>query len=127
MKNKILVIDDDVLSLQITRDSLEYADYDVVTAKDVTEAIAKLRSEKIDLVILDLILPGTDGFGFLDICKNDSELKKIPVIAFTGRDSIEDVEKLKRRGVLACLIKDKTPPWHLENVVGLILEQKQKK
>ncbi|MFH1578262.1 MAG: response regulator [Candidatus Omnitrophota bacterium] len=122
-KKKILLIDDDALTLMITRDSLQDADYEVVIAKDGKEGIAKLKSENVDLVILDLILPDIDGFAFLDTCKGDPQTKDVPVIAFTGRDSSEDIDKLKSRGALACLVKHKTPPGHLENIIRMIFEQ----
>jgi len=126
MKRKILVVDDDPLSRLMIREALEQAEYEVATAKDIKEGLGKLRSEKIDLVVLDIILPGSSGYDFLDNCKNDKATKDIPIIAFTGRDSDEDIDRLKRMGALACLVKDKTPPGHLENIIKMIFEQQSK-
>jgi len=120
MKKKILVVDDNRLSLEIARSNLEQAGYEVATAGDGNEGLEKLQKEKPDLVILDLVLPGLDGFGFLNICKKDSATKHIPVIVLTGRDSKEDMDEVRRLGALDCLVKYRVPSNLLREYIKTI-------
>ena len=120
MKKKILVVDDNRLSLEFARSNLEQAGYEVTTAGDGNEGLEKLQKEKPDLVILDLVLPGLDGFGFLNICKKDSATRHIPVIVLTGRDSKEDMDEVRRLGALDCLVKYRVPPNLLREYIKTI-------
>jgi len=119
-EKKILVVDDNRLSLEIARSNLEQAGYEVATAGDGNEGLEKLQKEKPDLVILDLVLPGLDGFGFLNICKKDSATKHIPVIVLTGRDSKEDMDEVRRLGALDCLVKYRVPSNLLREYIKTI-------
>lgn len=65
-RSKILVVDDDPDILEALTTLLETQDYTVVTARDGIEGLAKLREEKPDLMILDLLMPKMDGFA---VCK----------------------------------------------------------
>ena len=110
MDKKILVVDDNRLSREINCSTLESAGYKTIMASDGNEGLSLLRSGKVDLVILDLIMPGLDGFGFLGVCKNDPLLKDIPVIVITGRDSQEEINMVKGLGACECLAKHRMPP-----------------
>lgn len=118
---KVLVVDDNRLSLETVRQTLEQAGYDVITIEDGREGLEILKKIKVDLVVLDLILPGLDGFGFLAICKKDPETKHIPVIVLTGRDSKEEIEEVKRLGALDCFVKYRMPPVKLRDYIETIL------
>ena len=109
MKKKILIIDDNRLSLEISRRTLEEAGYEVATAMSGEEGLEGLKNQKVDLIILDLILPGIDGFGFINVCKNNPALKNIPILVLSSRDSQEEIDKAKRMGALDCFVKHKMP------------------
>jgi CheY-like chemotaxis protein len=83
-KAKILVVDDDPDFVETTRLVLESKPYEVITAQDGNEGIAKAKKEKPDLVILDIIMPVKDGFNAAEEFKNDAELRKIPIIMLTS-------------------------------------------
>ena len=83
-KAKILIIDDDPDFVEATKLVLESKPYDVISAKDGNEGIAKAKQEKPDLIILDIIMPVKDGFNAAEELKKDEELGKIPVIILTS-------------------------------------------
>ena len=83
-KAKILLIDDDPDFVESTKLVLESKPYEVITAYNGNEGLAKARKEKPDLIILDIIMPFKDGFNAAEDLKKDLELKKIPVIMLTS-------------------------------------------
>ncbi len=91
MPKKILVIDDEPKIVEICRDYLRAAGYDVITAGDGTQGLSLARLQKPDLIVLDLMLPGMDG---LDVCRSlrrDSN-SNVPIIMLTAR--IEEADRL---------------------------------
>lgn len=83
---KILLVDDDVDFCEATKLLLESKTYEVVLAYDGKEGLDKVRTEKPDLVILDVMMPEMNGYDVCVILKADPELKKIPVILLTAVD-----------------------------------------
>lgn len=81
---KILLIDDDPDFVEATKLVLESKPYQVITAADGSEGIAKAKKEKPDLIILDIIMPVKDGFNAAEEFKKDAELQKIPIIMLTS-------------------------------------------
>ncbi len=86
MQGKILIVDDDPDILDAITMILESQDYQVVTARDGIEALAKLKAEKPDLMILDLLMPKMDGFA---VCKELqdprwSKFKNTPILILTS-------------------------------------------
>ena len=89
MAQKILVIDDEAKIVEICRDYLHAANYDVITAGDGLKGLAMARTHKPDLVVLDLMLPGMDG---LDVCRTLRREGNVPIIMLTAR--VEEPDKL---------------------------------
>lgn len=85
----ILLVDDETSILDVVRYNLEKANYRVVTARDGLEAIHLTQSEKPDLLILDLMLPGLDGF---EVCRRIRAESSVPIIMLTARD--EEVDRV---------------------------------
>jgi two-component system alkaline phosphatase synthesis response regulator PhoP len=83
-KGKILVVDDEPDVVDMLRMMLENASYEVVSAYDGKEGIEKAKEEKPDAIVLDLMMPGMDGFEACKEMKNDPELKAIPVLVLTA-------------------------------------------
>lgn len=81
---RILLIDDDPDFVEATKTVLESKPYEVIIAYDGDDGLRKAREESPDLIILDVIMPGTDGFSTAEQLKKDAELKKIPVIILTS-------------------------------------------
>ena len=85
-KGKILVVDDDPDILEALITILETQDYVVVTARNGIEGLAKLREEKPDLMILDLLMPKMDGFAVYKELKDPrwSEYAKVPILVLSS-------------------------------------------
>lgn len=81
---KILLIDDDVDFVEVTRTVLESKPYEVIVACEGNEGLQKARKENPDLIILDIIMPVKDGFITAEQLKKDPELSKIPVLMLTS-------------------------------------------
>jgi CheY-like chemotaxis protein len=81
---RILVVDDDHVFVDATRAVLESKDYKVSVAYDGDEGLQKARDEKPDAIILDIIMPTTDGFTVCEQLKEDPELAGIPVLVLTS-------------------------------------------
>jgi len=98
MKTPILVVDDGIDSWNLLSTVLRAHDYDPVWAADGMQATnAALRHEP-QVILLDLGLPGGDGFCVLERLKNNTRLCHIPVIVVTGRDPREAEEKARSLG-----------------------------
>jgi len=83
-KAKILVVDDEPDMVKMLTMSLENASYEVVDAYNGKEGLKKVRKEKPDVIVLDLMMPEMDGFEMCKLIKNDPELENIPVIVLTA-------------------------------------------
>jgi two-component system alkaline phosphatase synthesis response regulator PhoP len=83
-KARILMVDDDKVLVAATKVVLESKDYQVSTAYDGDEGLAKAKAEKPDLIILDIIMPTQDGFTVCEQIKNDPEMEKIPILIMTS-------------------------------------------
>ncbi len=92
MSQHILVVDDDKQIARLVRSYLEQAGYQVAVAYDGDEALRRVRSEKPDLIVLDLMLPGKDGWEITRIIRGDQALAAIPIIMLTAR--VEDTDKI---------------------------------
>ncbi|HEY6042405.1 MAG TPA: response regulator transcription factor [Anaerolineae bacterium] len=85
----VLIVDDEVKIVQIARDYLEHAGFAVLTARDGKSALAAIRAEKPDLVLLDLGLPEMDG---LDVTRTARKDSNVPIIMLTARS--EEADKI---------------------------------
>lgn len=93
---KILVVEDDPDTLELLARSLERSGYGVVTANDGERALELLVSASPDLVILDLVLPGVDGF---EICRRIRLNSQIPIVVLTARGDEDDIMRGFRLGI----------------------------
>ncbi|MBE2221556.1 MAG: response regulator transcription factor [Anaerolineae bacterium] len=91
-KQRILVVDDDKEVVRLMRAYLEQAGYEVLVAYDGETAVHNLRREKPDLVLLDLMLPGMDGWEITRLMRSDATLSTIPIIMLTAR--VDDTDKI---------------------------------
>jgi CheY-like chemotaxis protein len=84
--SRVLIVDDSETIVNFLRMVLESEKYDVDTASDGTEGIAKAHQSLPDLIITDSIMPGMDGFAFLRALRTDPATEAIPVIMLTSGD-----------------------------------------
>lgn len=90
MAKKILVVDDEPFIVEMVSSRLKAGGYDTVTAGDGETALEKVRSEKPDLIILDVMMPKMDGFQVCAALKQDERYQSIPVLMFTAKGGDED-------------------------------------
>lgn len=118
---KILIADDRYEVVELVKATLEGEDYQVIDASDGREALEKIKREKPDLVLLDIIMPKMDGFEVLSEVKKDPRTKDIPIIMLTAKGQKVDKEKGKRLGALDYIVKPFSPSRLLikiEEVLG---------
>ncbi len=87
---KILIADDSLSELQIFQAALQPTGHTLVSVMDGEAAEAKVKSEKIDLIILDVIMPKKNGFQVCRDIKSNEQYKNIPVIMVTSKDQESD-------------------------------------
>jgi len=92
MKNTILVVDDEQDVLRLVTSNLKRAGYETIIAEDGGQALSKARSEKPDLIILDLMLPSISGLEVCRSLKGDPAMADMPVIMLTARD--EEIDRV---------------------------------
>ena len=89
---KILVVDDDPVFVEATKSVLENKNYQVSTAYDGDEGLQKVKEERPDLIILDIIMPTKDGFTVCEQLKGNPQFSEIPVIIASEESSgVEDI------------------------------------
>ncbi len=121
---KILIVDDEVKFLASIAQRLEMRGFRVITASDGHEAIKKAHSEKFDLALLDLKMPGLDGKQVLEILKK--EHKYLEVIILTGHGSYESAAECTKLGAFGYLPK----PYELDKLLEVLksaYEERMKK
>lgn len=91
MPLKILVCDDERHIVRLIQVNLERQGYQVTTAFDGKEGLEKIRSEKPDLVVLDVMMPYMDGFEVLKTIRREPETESLPVIMLTAKAQDKDV------------------------------------
>ncbi|NLH97275.1 MAG: response regulator [Clostridiaceae bacterium] len=89
-KKKILVIDDTELMVRLTTDILTKHGYEVVSANNGVDGIKMVATEKPDLVLLDVVMPGIDGFEVCKLLRKDESNNLIPIIMLTAQGNEED-------------------------------------
>lgn len=124
-KMKILIAEDDKFLSKVLFDKFTRKNFLAIVASDGIEAINKIKSEKPDIVLLDLIMPNKNGFEILEEVKTDIKYKKIPVIILSNLGQKTDVEKGKKYGVVDYLVKSNTPINDIvRRVEEILIEEK---
>lgn len=122
MAKKILIVEDDKFLRELISQKLVKEGYDISEAIDGEEGIKKVKEEKPDLVLLDLILPGADGFEVLSRIKADPALAPIPVIILSNLGQKDDIEKGLKLGAVDYLIKAHFTPAEIIEKIKIVLK-----
>ncbi len=117
-KKRILLVDDEKDMVYALKLQLEANDFEVTTASDGQEGLEKARTENLDLIILDLMLPKIDGYKVCRMLKFDDKYRKIPIIMFTARVQKSDEKLGFEVGADAYLTK----PFEPKALLGKIKE-----
>lgn len=116
-KKQILVVEDDEFNRNIYSFKLVKEGYVVIISLDGDSALSEAKKKKPDLILLDLMMLGKDGFETLEEIKKDKNLKDIKVIVFSNLGQQEDIDRAKKLGAEEYLVKADTS---INQVVDLI-------
>jgi two-component system cell cycle response regulator DivK len=105
MKKRILIVEDNDLNLKLFRDLLTAHGYETIETKEGLEAINLTRSEKPDLILMDIQLPEISGLDVTRRLKAEQSLASIPIIAVTAFAMKDDEEKILAAGCQAYISK----------------------
>jgi len=118
----VLVIDDQPFFVTMQQNLLKQQGYRVLAATNGTDGLARAKQFKPDLILLDVEMPGLDGFAVCEKLKQDEELRQIPVIFLTATQDIKLNEKAFKVGAEATVMKSISGE-RLINVVRLALDK----
>ncbi|MEX2369029.1 MAG: response regulator [Candidatus Paceibacterota bacterium] len=101
----ILLVEDDNFLIEILVKKFKESGYKVVHAGNGNDALRKVHDEEPDLIMLDIILPGMNGFEVIQKLKDDETTKNIPVAFLSNLGQKEDIEKGKKLGAVDFIVK----------------------
>jgi len=117
---RILIVDDEDGIVKLVQMYLEYHHYEVLSASDGQEGLDKAKSDRPDLIILDLMLPRMNGYKVCGLLKKDSRYAKIPIILFSAKTQEKDIKLGHEVGADAYLTKPFDPEILLSKIKELI-------
>ncbi len=104
-KQILLIVEDNALLVGLYRTAFENAGYAVLCAHDGDTGIVLAREMRPSNIILDLLMPGMDGFGMIKALKGDAETSDINIIVLTSDTKEEDLKRARDLGAVGCLAK----------------------
>ena len=102
----VLVVDDEMAIVKVLRDFLEAEGFAVLAAHDGAEALAALAGQRVDCLLLDIMMPGADGF---DVCREIRATTDVPILFLTAREGDSDKLRGFRLGADDYIVKSATP------------------
>ena len=118
LKKRILIVDDEPDLVETLRMHLELEDFECLVAHDGNRGLERAQNEKPDLIILDLMLPGMDGYKVSRLLKFDERFKNIPIIMLTAKALDEDKALGEQTGADHYMTK----PFSMDKLVAKIQE-----
>ncbi len=114
---RILVVDDDVTILGVVAEALRDEGYLVEEALNGAEALIQARRARPDAILLDLMMPVLDGWGFVEAFHREPEASSIPIVILSAANRLsETAQRLQSMGVRACLAK----PFDLDVLLAVV-------
>jgi DNA-binding response OmpR family regulator len=123
MEKKILVIEDDPATSRLVDYSLRHEGYQVITSSNGLDGIRKAHSESPDLVILDVMLPGMDGFEICHRLRAEPDTAKLPILMFSAKAQEIDRETGIKVGADDYLTKPSAPADIVSRVEKLLAKR----
>jgi two-component system chemotaxis sensor kinase CheA len=121
VKRPILVIDDSLTTRMLEQSILQTAGYEVELACSAEEALEKARQCRYALFLVDVEMPGMDGFGFVEVTRADPLLRDVPAILVTSRNEPEDRRRGREAGAAGYVVKSEFDQIALlERIRGLV-------
>lgn len=121
--NKLLIIEDDKFLRDLISQKLSKEGFEITGSVDGDDGLKKVNEEKPSLILLDLILPGIDGFEVLRRLKQKPETEKIPVVVLSNLGQKDDIDKAKSLGAVDYLIKAHFTPGEIVDKVKDVLNK----
>ena len=118
----ILIVEDDTFMGSLLERKFKQKNFQILRAMNVDEARKFIESGPVSLILLDIILPGTDGITFLKELKLNPQFKDIPVIITSNLGKEEEIEKGIAEGATDYIVKAHTTPGEIVSKVEKILE-----
>lgn len=87
---RILIIDDDAIVIKLAGAILSSAGYEVISSTDAAVGLEMAMKQKVDLIVLDVMIPVINGFNICRLLKSQEKYKKIPIVLLTSRSQEED-------------------------------------
>jgi len=119
---KILIIEDDATILSMYESKFIGEGFKVFSAEDGNKGLEIAKTEKPDIIMLDIILPQIDGFTVLSELKKDKTTSGIPVVMLTNLGTTEDQKKGKKMGAEDYLVKASLTPAQISEKIKKILK-----
>jgi DNA-binding response OmpR family regulator len=123
MEKKILVIEDDPATSRLVDYSLRHEGYQVIMASNGLEGVRKARTESPDLVILDVMLPGMDGFEICHRLRSEPATAKLPILMFSAKAQEIDRDTGIKVGADDYLTKPAAPAEIVSRVAKLLVKK----
>ncbi len=117
----VLIVEDDILLVGLLERKFAASGYGVERALDADQARHLLAKNSFDVILLDLVLPGTDGFSFLTELKRDERLRHIPVVIISNLGQQEEIGKGMRLGAADYIVKANISPAEIVRKVGALI------
>lgn len=124
---KILVIDDDQFFSKTLEAALPAGKYSLISAEDGETGLEKLRTEKPDLIILDLMMPKLDGTAFLKKLQESKDLPKVPVLVSSNLSSVKKISDVMTMGAVGYVIKSDESLQSIVQDIERVLGEEPKK
>jgi len=120
-KRSVLVIDDNEDIRHLLTLVLENAGFTVLTGIDGVDGLAQTRLAKPDLILLDAMMPGLNGFEVLEEIRKDrdSKINSIPILMLTSRSSVEDIDIAIDLGATSYMVKPFRPEKLVQKVISI--------
>ena len=118
---KILIVEDDALIIRLYQKVFTSQGYEVETAINGEEGLAKARSVKPDLILLDIMMPKLNGLEMLRQLKAIPDVEKIPVVVLTNLSGDADAETALQEGAVKYIVKSDYKPKEIFNIVDGIM------
>ena len=115
-RGRILVVEDSAVTRKVIARTLTTSGYEVFEAKDANEALMDIGTRNLDLVLLDIILPGRDGYEILAEIRKIPHIAKMPVVMLTSRDSLFD----KLKGKVSDANEYLTKPFQPDELLSVV-------
>ena len=120
MDEKILIVDDDPSIVRLVEHILQGKGYRVLIANTGSQALQMAKTEELDLIILDLILPGMDGFEVCHQLRQEPSTTTLPILIMSRKESEKYKTKALNAGANAYLTKPVKPPELNKHVKALL-------